>query len=258
MSSNWHKNGCWNWTSKRDGCRGCAVNDNDKRPKIFGAARAQAPKRDLPPLFASEVHRKKLYRTFNKINTRENEKCKSSQQHLTMSTITGTKKAMEVKTLECKIRPYGNANTQERPDQKTLARVYLSTEALRELGLSPGMPCFLWKVNEISDRRRSAIIWNTTEKQLSKKVVQMTKTFREATGFNLGDDIKICAGKTVDIKLAESIVLRDVTSEDTEGFYELPEEDKTHWEWYLKENLRKSKHFTNFVASSAQLLTYIF
>jgi AAA family ATPase len=138
------------------------------------------------------------------------------------------------KTLEVKIRPYSNQN-QERPDQKGVSRVHLCKEALLDLRLESGQPCYLWKSVESSDQRREAIAWLTTEKSLSKKVVQMSKTFQEAYGFKLGDDLNISAAGTLGI--AEVIEMRDVTTLELDSAPELGDEERPHWEWYLRESL---------------------
>jgi AAA family ATPase len=141
------------------------------------------------------------------------------------------------KTLEVKIRPYSNQNNQERPDQKGVSRVHMCKEALMDLGLQPGQAIYLWKRDERSDTRREAVAWLTAEKNLSKKVVQISKTFQEVCGFKLADDLII--GAAGNVNTAESILLRDIT-EGSEPVPELGSEDKPHWEWYLRENLGRS------------------
>ena len=109
-----------------------------------------------------------------------------------------------------------------------------------ELGLQSGQACYLWKKDASSDTRREAVAWLTTEKNLSKKVVQISKTFQEVCSFKLADDLIIAAAGNVNI--AELIILRDVT-EGAEHVPELRGEDKPHWEWYLRENLGKLSCF---------------
>lgn len=139
------------------------------------------------------------------------------------------------KTLEVKIRPYSNQTNAERPDQKGVSRVHLCKEVLFELKLEAGQPCFLWK-SENGDRKREAIVWPTAEKSLSKKVIQMSKTFQEACGFKLGDDLNIsAAGGAIDV--ADVIVLRDVTTEAVDATLELSDQDRPYWEWFLRESL---------------------
>jgi len=138
------------------------------------------------------------------------------------------------KTLEVKIRPYPNQNNQERPDQKGTSRVYLSREALVDLRLESGQSCYLWKTEDGPDTSREAIAWPTLEKSLKKGVVQVSKTFQDACGYKLGDDLTIRAGGSLDV--AESINLREITQ--NENFPELNEADRPHWEWLLEDHLR--------------------
>lgn len=141
------------------------------------------------------------------------------------------------KTLEVKIRPYSNQNNQERPDQKGASRVHLCREALLDLKLESGQICYLRKTAESENEPREAIAWLTAEKSLSKKVVQMSKSFQEACGFKLGDDVEISAGGAAPV--ATSIVLRDITVQELEAIPKLREQDKPHWEWFLRESLSK-------------------
>jgi AAA family ATPase len=141
------------------------------------------------------------------------------------------------KTLEVKIRPYSNQSIQERPDQKGASRVHLCREALLDLKLESGQICYISKVNEPESERREAVAWLTAEKSLSKKVVQMSKAFQEACGFKLGDDVKISTGGALDV--ATSVVLRDVTAQELDAVPELGNQDKPHWEWFLRESLSR-------------------
>ncbi|TVY30306.1 ATPase family protein [Lachnellula hyalina] len=143
------------------------------------------------------------------------------------------------KTLEVKIRPYSVPNS-ERPDLKGASRVHLSAEALRELNLRSGLPCYLWK--DDPEKRREAIAWATTEKNLNKAVVQTSKAFQEAYGFKLGDDVNICAAGA-EVPTVESVILRDITPKlGTSDVPELEDDDLVGWEWYLrKESLSRAE-----------------
>lgn len=141
------------------------------------------------------------------------------------------------KTLEVKIRPYSNQTNQERPDQKGVSRVHLCRDALLDLKLDSGRPCYLWKTTETEDQRKEAIAWLTTEKYLSKKVIQISKTFQELCGFKLGDDLNIKATGSPYVAPAESIILRDITAQELDATPELGDQDRPHWEWFLRESL---------------------
>ena len=101
-----------------------------------------------------------------------------------------------------------------------------------------GFPCYLWK--DDPEKRREAIAWATTEKNLNKAVVQTSKAFQEAYGFKLGDDVNICAAGA-EVPTVESVILRDITPKlGTSDVPELEDDDLVGWEWYLrKESLSK-------------------
>lgn len=141
------------------------------------------------------------------------------------------------RTLEVKIRPYSSQNNQERPDQKGVSRVHLCRDALLDLKLDSGQPCFLWKTTETEEQRREAIAWLTSEKSLSRKVIQISKTFQDQCGFKLGDDLIIKASGAQCVAPAESIFLRDISAQGLDATPELSEEDRHHWEWFLRESL---------------------
>ncbi|CZT04628.1 hypothetical protein WAI453_007764 [Rhynchosporium graminicola] len=148
-----------------------------------------------------------------------------------MSNIPDTKK-----TLEVKIRPFANQNFKERSDQKDVSRVYITSVALSELNLKPGMLIQIWKKDE--SERKEAIAWNTTEKANNKNVIQMFKTFREFCDFTLSDDLLICGAG--DVSTAGSVFLRDVTSQESGKITDISDEDRPHWEWFLRDSLSRA------------------
>jgi AAA family ATPase len=139
---------------------------------------------------------------------------------------------LDTKILEVKIRPW--QNLKERPDQKGVARVHLSSHALQDLGLKPEQTCYLWKAGEAPETRRQAIVWYTHENSMRKNVAQISKTFQDACDFKLGDDLKISAAGN--LAVAESVVLKDLAAlkEDDQ---ELPELDRPFWESHIAESL---------------------
>lgn len=145
------------------------------------------------------------------------------------------------RTLEVKIRPFSNPKYQEPPHQNGAARIHLNSEALRELDLKAGQLCYLWRADEGLKHMREAIVWPTNEKSMSKKIVQMTKPFQEATGFKLADDLKICATAIANqaVKVADVISLRDITGKDVP---ELTEEETFCWQWFVKREYLSMSH----------------
>lgn len=141
------------------------------------------------------------------------------------------------KTLEVKIRPFANQNFKDRPDQNGVSRVYLASTALSELNLKPGMLCHIWRKDD--QDKKEAIAWLTTEKSTNKKVIHMSKTFQDVCDFKLADDLLISGAGT--LGTAGSIFLRDITSQEPVEVAEIEDEDRSHWEWFLRENLSTSK-----------------
>lgn len=140
------------------------------------------------------------------------------------------------KTLEVKIRPFANQSTKDRADQNGVSRVLLTSVALSELNLKPGQVCYIWKKDELD--RKEAIAWTTTEKNNNKKIIHMSKTFQDLLDFKLSDDLLVSAAGNV--KIAEAVVLREITPQHPEEVPELQGEAKSHWEWFLRENLSRS------------------
>ncbi|KAK0111390.1 AAA+-type ATPase [Cadophora gregata] len=143
------------------------------------------------------------------------------------------------KTLEVKIRPFANQNFKDRPDQNGVSRVYLSSTALSELNLKPGMLCHIWKKDELEHEKKEAIAWLTTEKSTNKKVIYMSKTFQDVCDFKLADDLLISGAGVLGI--AGSIFLRDITQQESADTLDIEDEDRPHWEWFLRENLGRAE-----------------
>lgn len=119
----------------------------------------------------------------------------------------------------------------ERSDQKDVSRVFFSKDALLDMRLEAGQPCYLWKMDDPLAERREAIAWPTpTSRRLNKDVCQMFKPFQEACGFKLEDRIQVApAGK---LKTAVTVVLKDMTEGPP-----LNEKDRGPWEWFLGDKL---------------------
>ncbi|KAL2065615.1 hypothetical protein VTL71DRAFT_3285 [Oculimacula yallundae] len=143
------------------------------------------------------------------------------------------------KTLEVKIRPFANQSFKERADQNGVARVYLTTMALSELNLKPGMLCKIWKKGELE--KKEAIAWNTTENRNNKKVINMSKTYQDYCGFLLSDDLVICICGAGTVSTARSVFMRDITSQESGELAEIGDEDRPHWEWFLKDHLSRAE-----------------
>ncbi|TGO11331.1 hypothetical protein BTUL_0112g00210 [Botrytis tulipae] len=140
------------------------------------------------------------------------------------------------KLLELKVRPY-QAQSQERPDFRNVARVYVCTDVLLDLQVKNGETCYLWKSSEGEHTRREAVIWLATEK-LSRKVVQVSKAFQEACGFKLSDDVIVARGAKLEV--AKEILIKDVGM--VEGVMrELTGDAEIAWKFVLDDLLARAE-----------------
>lgn len=118
------------------------------------------------------------------------------------------------KILEVKVRPYKI----ERDDLKYASRLFISKDSMIHLTglIESGKPCIVEIDSETSEQptKREAILWVSAESNLSKNVVQMTKTFQDACGLKNGDMVKIhVAGPTVPD--AAEVTVVDTTGNDS-------------------------------------------
>ncbi|KAH8889833.1 AAA-domain-containing protein [Thozetella sp. PMI_491] len=157
-----------------------------------------------------------------------------------------------MKTLEFKIRKaqvHSSEVEKKRLEKSQPSRVYVSEEALIELTGSKdgGRPITIEKAaaGEQQEQQeapaegrvlREATLWKAPQR-LDKGVAQMYDTFCEACGYRLGDQVRItarAAGSSV--PEAEEVVFEDLTAA-TSG-QPLPEDDFTHWEFFLAGRLQ--------------------
>lgn len=120
---------------------------------------------------------------------------------------------MVKRSVDAKVRPLANPAL-EKASLFGAARIYVSKETLIALtnGLENGKPCVVEKLEDHEGLpRREASLCILPEKNLSPNIVMMTRTFQEATGFKIGDQVRISLlGNMPD---AEEVVLQDVSEE---------------------------------------------
>ncbi|KAM0563326.1 hypothetical protein ACHAPJ_001044 [Fusarium lateritium] len=127
---------------------------------------------------------------------------------------------MLAKSIDAKVRPLANTSL-EKSSLLGAARIYVSKDTLLSLNgnLENGKHCLVTRLegntrdaaadDPQEEIQREASLWILPEKNLSPNVVMMTRAFQEATGFKIGDLVRITvAGTTPD---AEEIVFQDVT-----------------------------------------------
>lgn len=100
---------------------------------------------------------------------------------------------MVKQSIEAKVRPLANASL-ERASLAGAARIYISTQSMLALtnGVNHGRLCVVDRLDPEPALRRHAVLWLLPDnKNLSPNVVMMTRAYQEATGFRIGDQVRI-------------------------------------------------------------------
>lgn len=116
------------------------------------------------------------------------------------------------KAIDAKVRPLSNTSL-EKSSLLGAARIYISKDSLISLTgtLENGKHCLVERLDGEEPLKREASLWILPEKNLSPNVVMMTRAFQEATGFKLGDQVRLAiAGTTPDVS---EVVVQDLTEE---------------------------------------------
>lgn len=125
---------------------------------------------------------------------------------------------MVKKSIDAKVRPLANPAL-EKASLLGAARLYVSKESLIALtnGLENGRPCLVEKLEDQAQGpvRREASLWILPEKNLSPNVVMMTRAFQDATGFRIGDQVRISLLESMpDV---DEVVVQDVSEEQQQA-----------------------------------------
>lgn len=124
---------------------------------------------------------------------------------------------VKTSSIEAKVRPLANPSL-EKASLLGAARVYISKESLLALtnGLDHGQPCVVDRVAAPPlpplPRRRAAL-WLLPDKNVGPNVVMMTRAFQEATGFRIGDLVRIALADDPALPDAGDVVVADVTDD---------------------------------------------
>ena len=120
------------------------------------------------------------------------------------------------KAIDAKVRPLSNTSL-EKASLLGAGRIYISKDSLISLtgNLENGKHCLVERLDDQQEPlKREASLWILPEKNLSPNVVMMTRAFQEATGFKIGDQVRIAlAGTTPD---AGEVLVQDMTEEVNE------------------------------------------
>lgn len=142
---------------------------------------------------------------------------------------------MVKKSIDAKVRPLANPAL-EKASLLGAARIYVSKDSLIALtnGLENGKACVLEKLEDQQGLpRREASLWILPEKNLSPNVVMMTRSFQEATGFKIGDQVRISLLESMPD--AEEVVVQDVSEDQKEETARHP----ASWEFSLSLSMGK-------------------
>lgn len=127
---------------------------------------------------------------------------------------------MVKQSIDAKVRPLSNTSL-EKASLLGAARLYVSKDTLISLtsSLDSGRACCVERLLAEGEDgketlKREASLWVLPEKNLSPNVVMMTRAFQDATGFKIGDQVRVSLaegngnGTTAD---AGEIVVKDVS-----------------------------------------------
>ncbi|KAM3447350.1 hypothetical protein MY3296_008820 [Beauveria thailandica] len=125
---------------------------------------------------------------------------------------------MVQESITAKVRPLSHPSL-EKKSLLGAARLYVSKDSL--IALTNGLesrPCVVERVpldgDESGPIRREASICVLPEKNLSPNVVMMTRTFQDATGFRVGDQVRIVLrAATSDV---DEVVVRDLSEPEAD------------------------------------------
>ncbi|KAK6073048.1 ATPase family gene 2 protein [Seiridium cupressi] len=139
------------------------------------------------------------------------------------------------KPIEGKVR----LSTQELPNQKHAAKVFLNGTLILENGLQTGQVVYIESTTD-SRKRREGIVWPSTDKNLAgnKSVVQLSRALREAASLELGEVIRVSDAEKSDVPDAKTVVIQDVTP-DVPAISEL---EKKYWAWNVEVALQTAEY----------------
>ncbi|KOS17571.1 ATPase family protein [Escovopsis weberi] len=158
------------------------------------------------------------------------------------------------KSIDVKVRPLANTSL-EKASLLGAARIYISKDSLISLtgGLENGRLCVVEKLQVDADsdaeaasdqksfpRRREASLYILPEKNISPNVVMMTRAFQEATGFKLGDMVRIALGEAKTPDAAE-VVVEDVVAADQKAEAPSQTRHSPSWEFSLSLSLDRAE-----------------
>ncbi|KAI8239926.1 hypothetical protein K4K57_003259 [Colletotrichum sp. SAR 10_99] len=127
---------------------------------------------------------------------------------------------MAPKSIEGKVRPLAPFDkTLEKTTLKGASRIYVNRDSLIQLtgSVDNGRRCIVTRVGEDKTTTvRQAALWTLSDKNISPNIILMSEAYREACGFELGDQLTIAMHEKTAVPDAESVVILPVTTTDRE------------------------------------------
>lgn len=127
---------------------------------------------------------------------------------------------MAPKSIEGKVRPLAPFDkTLEKTTLKGASRIYVNRDSLIQLtgSVDNGRRCIVTRVGEDKTTTvRQAALWTLSDKNISPNIILMSEAYREACGFELGDQLTITMHEKTAVPDAESVVILPVTTTDRE------------------------------------------
>ncbi|XP_044724147.1 ATPase family associated with various cellular activities (AAA) domain-containing protein [Hirsutella rhossiliensis] len=153
---------------------------------------------------------------------------------------------MVKKSIEAKVRPLANPSL-EKASLLGAARIYISKESLLALtnGLDHGRPCVVDKLDPPSPAlpRRHAALWLLPDKNVGPNVVMMTRAYQEASGFRIGDQVRIALAEDP-LPDADEVLVTHVAGGGGDDQQQQQTESKhtPGWEFSLSLSMDRAEH----------------
>ncbi|VUC37698.1 unnamed protein product [Clonostachys rosea] len=147
---------------------------------------------------------------------------------------------MVKKSIDAKVRPLSNTSL-EKASLLGAARIYVSKDSLISLtgNLDNGKLCNVERLDTEESLKREAALWVLPEKNLSPNVVMMTRAFQDATGFKIGDQVRISLASDTATPVIEEVVVQeagDPGQDDGSEAYHTP-----GWEFSISISLDRAE-----------------
>lgn len=129
------------------------------------------------------------------------------------------------KSIEGKVRPLAPFDkTLEKSTLKGASRIYVNRDSLIQLtgSIDNGCRCIVTRTvaqdatKSTIELHREAALWTLSDKNISPNIILMSEAYREACGFELGDQVKVTMHENIAVPDAEGVSILPITTSDRE------------------------------------------